>query len=220
MQRQWCSQETRKPPEGISAAKRLDSIACCDGKAIPIYSNTSRKLSAGRSTLCVRTAEFFLKQKAHRTAIRCAFCIAYYTIPRAIRELWRHIRWFIHRWHYTIPRAIRELWPDCATVGSIWYYTIPRAIRELWQNAYTLVSVVDYTIPRAIRELWQTWIREASKRNYTIPRAIRELWHFERQQVGFSYYTIPRAIRELWRVPWACASPLIIPYQELLGNYD
>lgn len=29
----------------------------------------------------------FLKQKAHRTAIRCAFCIAYYTIPRAIREL-------------------------------------------------------------------------------------------------------------------------------------
>ena len=28
-----------------------------------------------------------LKQKAHRTAIRCAFCIAYYTIPRAIREL-------------------------------------------------------------------------------------------------------------------------------------
>ena len=154
MQRQWCSQETRKPPEGISAAKRLDSIACCDGKAIPIYSNTSRKLSAGRSTLCVRTAEFFLKQKAHRTAIRCAFCIAYYTIPRAIRELWLVFDYSYNAIYYTIPRAIRELWPH-----------IP----------HTALQV---------------------------------------------NYTIPRAIRELWRVPWACASPLIIPYQELLGNYD
>ena len=28
-------QETRKPSEGIPAAKRLHSPACCDGKAVP-----------------------------------------------------------------------------------------------------------------------------------------------------------------------------------------
>ena len=155
MQRQWCSQETRKPPEGISAAKRLDSIACCDRKAIPIYSNTSRKLSAGRSTVCVRTAEFFLKQKAHRTAIRCAFCIAYYTIPRAIRELWLLPADPFRSANYTIPRAIRELWPGTSEWTSKNYYTIPRAIRELWPADGSWSSKTNYTIPRAIRELWQ-----------------------------------------------------------------
>ena len=154
MQRQWCSQETRKPPEGISAAKRLDSIACCDGKAIPIYSNTSRKLSAGRSTLCVRTAEFFLKQKAHRTAIRCAFCIAYYTIPRAIRELWPPAHLGCPIGYYTIPRAIRELWLRIAGFAFYANYTIPRAIRELWHAMFPRTGLSDYTIPRAIRELW------------------------------------------------------------------
>ena len=154
MQRQWRSQKTRKPSEGISAAKRLDSIARRDGKAIPIYSNTFGKLSAGRSTVCVRTAEFFLKQKAHRTAIRCAFCIAY----------------------YTIPRAIRELWPQFCVWSTVPYYTIPRAIRELWHSDFTTASSQDYTIPRAIRELWHTTPTAQTRCNYTIPRAIRELW--------------------------------------------
>ena len=130
MQRQWRSQKTRKPSEGISAAKRLDSIARRDGKAIPIYSNTFGKLSAGRSTVCVRTAEFFLKQKAHRTAIRCAFCIAYYTIPRAIRELWHSDFTTASSQDYTIPRAIRELWLAVVRALKQNHYTIPRAISK------------------------------------------------------------------------------------------
>ena len=172
MQRQWCSQETRKPPEGISAAKRLNSIACCYRKAIPIYSNTSRKLSAGRSTVCVRTAEFFLKQKAHRTAIRCAFCIAYYTIPRAIRELWHTTPTAQTRCNYTIPRAIRELWHGPKSGSRPTNYTIPRAIRELWPRRRWTWSAPDYTIPRAIRELWLILFLFALMSDYTIPIAI------------------------------------------------
>ena len=176
MQRQWRSQKTRKPSEGISAAKRLDSIARRDRKAIPIHSNPTGKLSAGRSTVCVRTAEFFLKQKAHRTAIRCAFCIAYYTIPRAIRELWRRASDGVVRVHYTIPRAIRELWLRGANPQRFFHYTIPRAIRELWRANVEPEEVVNYTIPRAIRELWPVYHDPERHCNYTIPRAIRELW--------------------------------------------
>lgn len=72
------------PPNG---SIRLLVVTEKQYQSIQILLGTFGKLSAGRSTVCVRTAEFFLKQKAHRTAIRCAFCIAYYTIPRAIREL-------------------------------------------------------------------------------------------------------------------------------------
>ena len=176
MQRQWCSQETRKPPEGISAAKRLNSIACCDRKAIPIYSNTSRKLSAGRSTLCVRTAEFFLKQKAHRTAIRCAFCIAYYTIPRAIRELW-------------LIRYKRKTW-------------------------------LDYTIPRAIRELWRVIV---SRRTLTIIPYQELLGNYDLLAKEFPIKIIIPYQELLGNYDTAIAPGAknnIIPYQELLGNYD
>ena len=57
--------------------------------------------------------------------------------------------------------------------------------------------------------------------NYTIPRAIRELWLSMRTCLKQVYYTIPRAIRELWRGRHVYSQRCgIIPYQELLGNYD
>ena len=176
MQRQRRREETRKPFEGILAAKRLHSPACRYRKAVPVYSNSSGKLSAGRSPFCMWTVEFFLKQKAHRTAIRCAFCIAYYTIPRAIRELWQLLHCIIQLTNYTIPRAIRELWhpmPVCRIQG---HYTIPRAIRELWLWSCGSLKILYYTIPRAIRELWPYQHDSGAVLHYTIPRAIRELW--------------------------------------------
>lgn len=39
--------------EGILAAKRLHSPACRYRKAVPVYSDSSGKLSAGRSPFCM-----------------------------------------------------------------------------------------------------------------------------------------------------------------------
>ena len=132
--------------------------------------------------------------------------------------------------NYTIPRAIRELWHTFFTNVKKSNYTIPRAIRELWLVVIYGVVFPNYTIPRAIRELWRFNLALILLVHYTIPRAIRELWRSSFLLYRWSHYTIPRAIRELWleyKAPntYDCHPPdaaqwYIIPYQELLGNYD
>ena len=122
--------------------------------------------------------------------------------------------------NYTIPRAIRELWRSGRVYLSKNYYTIPRAIRELWHSSFAAFFCVHYTIPRAIRELWRKSAPSFDWLHYTIPRAIRELWLLTPAMVVVIDYTIPRAIRELWPVLRLLLETAIIPYQELLGNYD
>ena len=78
------------------------------------------------------------------------------------------------------------------------YYTIPRTVRELQHNSICSCIFYNYTIPRTVREL-QRNLREPGKR---------------------SDYTIPRTVRELQPLPARGASLAIIPYQELLGNYN
>ena len=103
-----------------------------------------------------------------------------------------------YRQHYTIPRAIRELWRVALKLNLPLHYTIPRAIRELWLARYNTDKDMDYTIPRAIRELWRVSLKLNLPLHYTIPRAIRELWPDQHRFDLHRYYTIPRAIRELW----------------------
>ncbi len=59
---------------------------------LPVQTKTERRHATAFRNFLLKDGYHMLqfsvyaKQKAHRTAIRCAFCIAYYTIPRAIRE--------------------------------------------------------------------------------------------------------------------------------------
>ena len=146
--------------------------------------------------------------------------IIYYTIPRAIRELWHRGIYYFYMGHYTIPRAIRELWRPIAlflgaciipyqellgnydsVAASAWMLCII-PYQELLGNYDRQISRsctgANYTIPRAIRELWRVPLKFKLTLHYTIPRAIRELWLGDVVLADLHNYTIPRAIRELW----------------------
>ena len=56
--------------------------------------------------------------------------------------------------------------------------------------------------------------------NYTIPRNNRELQPLEHACFHIDHYTIPRNNRELQHKTAAFALLLIIPYQEIIGNYS
>ena len=100
------------------------------------------------------------------------------------------------------------------------YYTIPRTVRELQRFVAGHGTARDYTIPRTVRELQLIAIPFGRCIDYTIPRTVRELqprWH---GRIRPGYYTIPRTVRELQRADKLARWAWIIPYQELLGNYN
>ena len=78
-------------------------------------------------------------------------------------------------------------------------YTIPRTVRELQRIRSALIDLYDYTIPRTVRELQPKTFCNVGLRNYTIPRTVRELQQLQARCRG---------------------QPLIIPYQELSGDYN
>ncbi len=100
------------------------------------------------------------------------------------------------------------------------YYTIPRTVRELQQSPQQDLQTENYTIPRTVRELQRLGTMVTHLQYYTIPRTVRELQQRSKRFLG-SYYTIPRTVRELQPLAHQSgSSSIIIPYQELLGNYN
>ena len=79
---------------------------------------------------------------------------------------------------------------------------------------------LNYTIPRNNRELQRKKLVNRSNANYTIPRNNRELQLFRLPARSAENYTIPRNNRELQRLASSFTSGLIIPYQEIIGNYS
>ena len=77
-----------------------------------------------------------------------------------------------------------------------------------------------YTIPRTVRELQPLLPPPCGRLNYTIPRTVRELQLSPCVCARYSHYTIPRTVRELQRLLSRARLMVIIPYQELLGNYN
>ena len=77
-------------------------------------------------------------------------------------------------------------------------YTIPRNNRELQRGAHCIVNIHCYTIPRNNRELQH--------------RVVKRLVHYR--------YTIPRNNRELQPKKHSGQDVLVIPYQEIIGNYN
>ena len=57
--------------------------------------------------------------------------IAYYTIPKTIRELQQYVGAAACRAYYTIPKTIRELQLELPAYEENTDYTIPKTIREL-----------------------------------------------------------------------------------------
>ena len=80
--------------------------------------------------------------------------------------------------------------------------------------------MVYYTIPRTVRELQQKLLKDGSRGYYTIPRTVRELQHFGgegRSDVIIPYQELLGNYNDEWR---RSNGDRIIPYQELLGNYN
>ena len=100
------------------------------------------------------------------------------------------------------------------------HYTIPRNNRELQRNTPAFDSSFDYTIPRNNRELQLLDFVHRKWFNYTIPRNNRELQHdvnYHKMKVIIPYQEI---IGNYSAKPEDVKLIRIIPYQEIIGNYS
>ncbi len=124
--------------------------------------------------------------------------IAYYTIPKTIRELQHRLIVIVRAANYTIPKTIRELQPSETMSPLCFNYTIPKTIRELQPLNLRAVGDADYTIPKTIRELQQhTGVVD----NLSIIPYQKLSGNYNRQSLCWHYFSI-------------------IPYQKLSGNYN
>ena len=83
-----------------------------------------------------------------------------------------------------------------------------------------MCDVCHYTIPRNNRELQRRIKHYIKNIHYTIPRNNRELQQQDTIMCDVCHYTIPRNNRELQPGVFSTTLILIIPYQEIIGNYS